>query len=151
MIAIITVTFIVERSVISGPSMEPNFKNKDQLIIEKLSYRFRKPTRFDIITIFKSKGMKKEYYVKRIIALPGESIQIKQGGIYINDQLLDEAYGLEPIKHAGIAKNKITLNVNEYFVLGDNRNDSLDSRDLRIGIIKKNEFAGRVWIKIWPI
>ena len=143
------VTFIGERSKIKGHSMNSLLKDKDQVIIEKLSYQFRKPRRFEIIAIgFKARGIRKEYYIKRIIAVPGESIQIKQGCIYINGKKLDESFGLEPIKYAGLAKRKITLKRNEYFVLGDNRNDSLDSRDKRVGMVHKHQIIGRIWIKI---
>jgi len=139
-------TFVVERSKIQGPSMQPYLKEDDQVIIEKLSYRFRKPRRFDVVA-FSVAGQKKAYYIKRIIAMPNEAIQIKKGHVYINDQKLEDRHGLAPIKRLGLAKEKIKLKADEYFVLGDNRNDSLDSRDPCVGAILKKDLVGRAWIK----
>lgn len=147
-LASLIITFVCERSKISGSSMHPHFKNKDQILIEKLSYRFRKPRRFEVVAILMGKQRKREYYIKRIVALPNERIQIKKGCLYVNGQKLDEHYGLEPIKRAGLARRTITLNDHEYFVLGDNRNDSLDSRDERVGMVVRKEIIGRAWIKI---
>ena len=147
-LAFLIVKFVGERSKVTGSSMEPHLKHNDQIIIEKLSYRFRNPKRFEIIVIPLNKHTKKAYYIKRVIAMPEETIQIKKGHIYINDQKLDDIYGLEEIKHSGLASKKIHLKAEEYFVLGDHRNDSLDSRDVRMGIIGKKEIIGRAWMKI---
>ena len=122
----------------------------DNLIVEKLSYRFSDPKRFDII-VFPPTG-KKEYYIKRIIGLPGETVQIDENGnIYINGELLEENYGAETIQNPGRAAKPITLGDDEYFVMGDNRNNSKDSRSEEVGNVKRSQIIGRAWLRIWPL
>ena len=147
-LAYMFVKYVCERSKISGSSMNPHFKHHDVIIIEKLSYRFRKPKRFEVIAIPMNKQIKRAYYVKRIIGMPGESIQIKKGYVYINDHKLDEYEGVARIKRPGLAQKKIRLNADEYFVLGDNRNASLDSRDVQVGLVARGDIVGRAWIKM---
>ena len=94
------------------------------------------------------------YYIKRIIGLPGETIQIDEvGTIYINGEVLQESYGREIIseKHRGLASEPITLGEDEYFVMGDNRNNSSDSRLAEVGNIKRDQIIGRAWVRIWPL
>ena len=138
--------FIVRPVNVYGTSMYPKFNNGDHIIIERVTYWFNDPERYDII-VFKSEGANKNL-IKRIIGLPGETIQIKGSDIYIDGQILDEEYGYEKIIYAGIAKNEIKLGENEYFVLGDNRNASMDSRDSTVGIINSKQFIGRYIIKL---
>lgn len=143
-------TFVGQRTVVDGRSMNATLNDKDNLIVEKLSYRFSDPERFDII-VFPPYDTK-EYYIKRIIGLPGETVQIdEEGNIYINGELLEEDYGLETIKNPGRAIEPVTLGEDEYFVLGDNRNNSVDSRDSRVGNIKRDAIIGRAWVRIWPL
>ena len=130
--------------------MEPTLSNGDNLIVDKISYRFRNPERFDII-IFPYKYEKDTFFIKRIIGMPGETVWINNSGeIYINGVLLSENYGLETIKYAGLASTPITLGKDEYFVMGDNRNDSTDSRFDVVGPIKRKEIVGRAWVRIYP-
>ena len=91
------------------------------------------------------------YYIKRIIGLPGETVQIVDGYIYINGKQLDEHYGNEIIEEAGMAAEPVTLGEDEYFVMGDNRNNSQDSRVSDVGAIHRDELMGRAWIRIWPL
>ena len=91
------------------------------------------------------------YYVKRIIGLPGETVQIADGLIYIDGEVLQESYGREVIQDPGLAAEPITLGEDEYFVLGDNRNQSSDSRDPSVGLIHRDEIVGRAWLRIWPL
>lgn len=142
--------FIVQKVVVNGSSMEKTLSNQDCLLVEKLSYRFGNPDRYDIIVFQPYEKNKKLHYVKRIIGLPGETIQIIDGTIYINDVLLDEPYGTETMKNAGIAKEPVLLKENEYFVLGDNRNNSKDSRSLEVGIVMKKQITGKVFVCVWP-
>lgn len=143
-------TFVGQRTVVDGRSMNATLNDRDNLIVEKLSYRFRDPERFDII-VFPPYGTK-EYYIKRIIGLPGETIQIdEEGNIYIDGELLEENYGLETIKNPGRAIEPVTLGDDEYFVMGDNRNNSVDSRDSRVGNVKRDSIIGRAWVRIWPL
>jgi signal peptidase I len=130
--------------------MENTLDDGDNLIVEKLTYRFKDPERFDII-VFPFRYEEKTYYIKRIIGLPGETVQIVDGDIYINGEILEESYGREVMKYSGQAADPITLGEDEYFVLGDNRNDSSDSRDPSVGLIKRDEIIGRAWLRIWPL
>lgn len=131
--------------------MEPTLSNNDQLILDKISYRFSEPQRFDII-VFPFQYAEKTFYVKRIIGLPGETVQIDlQGNIYINGQILNEDYGKETINFAGLAVEPITLGDDEYFVMGDNRNNSSDSRDPSVGNIRRSNIIGKAWVRIWPL
>ena len=91
------------------------------------------------------------WYIKRVIGLPGETVRIdNQGDIYINDELLEEDYGREVIEDPGIAEDGITLGADEYFVLGDNRNNSSDSRDPDVGAVSKSQIRGHVWLRLRP-
>ena len=146
----VIITFVGQRTRVDGRSMMNTLHDGDNLIVEKLSYRFSDPKRFDII-VFPPTG-KKEYYIKRIIGLPGETVQIDENGnIYINGELLEENYGAETIQNPGRAANPITLGDDEYFVMGDNRNNSKDSRSEEVGNVKRSQIIGRAWLRIWPL
>ena len=146
----VIITFVGQRTRVDGRSMMNTLHDGDNLIVEKLSYRFSDPKRFDII-VFPPTG-KKEYYIKRIIGLPGETVQIDENGnIYINGELLEENYGAETIQNPGRAANPITLGDDEYFVMGDNRNNSKDSRSEEGGNVKRSQIIGRAWLRIWPL
>jgi signal peptidase I len=147
----VIVHFVGQRTVVDGHSMNSTLEDGDNLIVEKLSYRFGDPQRFDVI-VFPPQGAPDEYYIKRIIGLPGETVQIdKEGNIYINGEILEEDYGLETIKDPGRAIEPITLADDEYFVLGDNRNNSTDSRKDRVGNVKRDTIVGKAWLRIWPL
>ncbi len=146
----VIITFVGQRTRVDGRSMMNTLHDGDNLIVEKLSYRFSDPKRFDII-VFPPTG-KKEYYIKRIIGLPGETVQIDENGnIYINGELLEENYGAETIQNPGRAAKPITLGDDEYFVMGDNRNNSKDSRSEEVGNVKRSQIIGRAWLRIWPL
>ena len=145
------ITFVGQRTSVSGSSMEPTLSNNYQLILDKISYRFSEPQRFDII-VFPFQYAENTFYVKRIIGLPGETVQIDlQGNIYINGTILEEDYGKETIHFAGLATEPITLGDDEYFVMGDNRNNSSDSRDPSVGNIRRHNIIGKAWVRIWPL
>ena len=144
------IAFVGQRTVVHGESMENTLYDGDNLIVDKWTYRTHDPVRFDIV-VFPYKYEKNTYYIKRVIGLPGESVRIDAyGNIYINDVLLEESYGREAIRDAGLAGNTVYLGADEYFVLGDNRNNSSDSRDPGIGPIKRNEIVGKAWMRIFP-
>lgn len=150
LITFLIVKFVAVRTEVIGPSMQPTLYSKDNLIVEKLSYRFGEPERFDVI-VFPFQYAEKTYYIKRIIGLPGETVQIdNDGNIYIDGEVLKENYGKEVIQNPGIAAEPIYLGKNEYFVLGDNRNDSSDSRDSSVGNIYRKDIIGRAWLRFWP-
>ena len=144
--------FVGQRTEVEGASMESTLSDGDNLIVDKISSRFRNPQRFDII-VFPFRYKENTYYIKRIIGLPGETVQIdEQGNIYINGEKLQESYGREIIKpeNIGLAAEPITLGEDEYFVMGDNRNNSTDSRTEIVGNIHRDEIIGRAWVRIWP-
>lgn len=147
------ITFVGQRTEVDGSSMEPMLSHGDNLIVDKISYRFRDPQRFDII-VFPFKYKENTYYIKRIIGLPGETVQIdEKGNIYIDGEILQENYGREIIKpeYVGIAAEPVVLGEDEYFVMGDNRNNSSDSRTEIVGNIKREDIVGRAWVRIWPL
>ncbi len=144
------ITFVAQRTEVSGSSMEPTLQDRDSLLVDKLSYRFKDPERFDIV-IFPYQYGDDKYFIKRIIGLPGETVRIDyNGNIYINDELLSETYGAEIILDPGRADSDVVLGENEYFVMGDNRNHSMDSRDPSVGNIKRSDFMGKAFIRIFP-
>lgn len=144
------ITYVGQRTRVSGSSMETTLSDGDNLIVDKLSYRFQEPKRFDIV-VFPYKYEENTYYIKRIIGLPGDIVQVKDGYTYINGELLEsDIYGAEVMIEAGTASEPITLGEDEYFVLGDNRNHSLDSRDPSVGILKREDLIGRAWVRIYP-
>lgn len=149
-ITFLIIHYVGQRTYVSGSSMENTLSDGDNLIVDKITYRFSDPKRYDII-VFPYQYEDNTYFIKRIIGLPGETVQIVDGTIYINGEVLDESYGREVMKNSGMAAEPITLGEDEYFVLGDNRNDSTDSRDPSVGKIKRNQIIGRAWVRIWPL
>lgn len=148
--AYLIVTYVGQRTEVSGSSMESTLSDGDNLIVDKISYRFKDPQRFDII-VFPYQDTD-TYYIKRIIGLPGETVQIDiSGNIYINGEILQENYGREVILNPGRAIEPITLAEDEYFVMGDNRNNSSDSREISVGNIEREDIIGRAWVRIWPL
>ncbi len=144
------VKFIGQRTEVSGKSMELTLIDGDNLIVDKISYRFHDPERFEIVC-FPYRYNPKDIYIKRVIGLPGETVQITSNGdIYIDGELLEEYYGRERIKDPGRASDPIVLGEDEYFVLGDNRNNSRDSRFEDVGNIGRDEIIGRAWVRIFP-
>lgn len=148
--AYLIITYVGQRTQVSGSSMETTLSDGDNLLVDKITYRFSKPKRFDII-VFPFQYDTDTYYIKRIIGMPGETVQIDyDGNIYINGSLLEESYGREVIQNPGRAAEPITLGEDEYFVMGDNRNNSSDSRDPSVGNIHRKDIIGRAWVRIWP-
>ena len=134
-----------------GTSMENTFMEGDSLFIDKLSYHFVEPKRFDIVVFPLQEKEETLLYIKRIIALPGETIQIAGNAIYIDGEILEESYGKEAMEEGseGIALTPYKLEEDEYFVLGDNRNYSIDSRQAHIGPIKRDEIIGKSAFRLW--
>ena len=149
-ITFLIITFVGQRTYVSGSSMENTLSHGDNLIVDKITYRFSEPKRYDII-VFPFRYEENVYYIKRIIGLPGETVYIDDdGNIYINDVLLEEPYGKDTITDPGRAYEPITLGDDEYFVMGDNRNNSSDSRDPVVGNIHRDDLVGKAWMRIWP-
>lgn len=145
---------IAHQTTIEGGSMEPVLKNNDSVIIQKLSYYWEDPGRYDIIVFpisDRDEDGKRIYYIKRIIGLPGEIVQIIDGSVYINGKKLDDdIYSDEKIEDPGIAESPVQLEEDEYFVLGDNRNMSTDSRFTYVGMVKREDIEGEAFCCIWP-
>jgi signal peptidase I len=146
---------LIQPFYVKGASMEPNFHDNEYLIIDEITYRFEQPKRGEIV-IFRYPRDPQEYFIKRIIGLPGEKVEIKDGGVYIYNQdnpdgfLLEENYLPLGLKTSGnFINGPVELGQNEYFVLGDNRNSSKDSRVF--GPVDKSFITGRVFLRGWPI
>lgn len=149
-ITYLIITYVGQRTTVSGSSMETTLSDGDNLIVDKISYRFKEPERYDII-VFPYKYEENTYYIKRIIGLPGETVQVIDGYTYINGkQLESDIYGAEVMEAAGIAEDPIVLGEEEYFVLGDNRNHSSDSRDSSVGVLHREDLMGKAWVRIYP-
>lgn len=149
----LAITFVGQRTLVNGSSMEATLSDGDNLIVDKITYRFREPKRFDII-VFPFQYEENTYYIKRIIGMPGETVQIDDKGyIYIDGEILSESFGREIIRpeNIGVAAEPVTLGEDEYFVMGDNRNNSSDSRTQIVGNIKRDKIIGRAWVRIWPL
>jgi signal peptidase I len=143
--------FLFQPFLVRGQSMEPTFHNNDYLIIDEISYRFREPERGEVI-VFKYPRNTSQRFIKRIIGLPGETIEIKEGEVFIikddSVQVLDESsYISSSMKTPG--NTSVTLSEDEYFVLGDNRRVSADSRNW--GSLDYEYIIGRVFFRAWPI
>jgi signal peptidase I len=145
--------FLLEPFVVSGKSMYPNFDDKDYLIIEKLSYRFGVPQRGDVL-VFKYPLDPEQYFIKRIIGLPGEQVAVRDGRVYVynlqhpNGELLDEKF----LPQQGVTASRVEvmqIGDKDYFVMGDNREHSHDSRSW--GTLPRADFVGKVWLRLLPL
>ncbi len=148
--------YVGERTEVSGDSMNDTLEDGDSLWLDKLTYHFQDPKRYDIVVFPHIDAVtgNEVLYVKRIIGLPGETISITDNGnILVDGKTLEESYGKEIIDlyHIGIASEPIVLGDDEYFVMGDNRNNSKDSRDPEVGNISRDELEGRVVFRMWPL
>lgn len=136
-------TNVFVKTAVAGVSMEPTLMEGQVVIVNKIEYYLKSPKRNDVI-VYKQSNREHSYYeIKRVIGLPGETVKIKNGIIYINDEALKEKVKTETIENAGLAEEGIKLDDNEYFVLGDNRNDSEDSRFASVGNVLRNEILGK--------
>lgn len=146
--------FLIQPFYVKGASMEPNFHDFEYLIIDELSYRFHEPARGEVI-VFRYPRNPQEFFIKRVMGLPGEEVQVKNGAIYIFNKEHPEGWKLnEPYLSPGKvtdanSENKILLKENEYYVFGDNRDASQDSRSF--GPVNKSFIVGRVWLRGFPL
>ena len=147
-LAFVVTHYVGHHTRVDGSSMNNTLKNGDYLVIEKVSYYLHDPERYDIIVFPFTDEVN---YIKRIIGLPGETVQIKDGKVFINgNELSDDVYGNELINDPGLAANPVSLGSNEYFVLGDNRNSSIDSRKPVVGNIDGKKIDGKAVFRIYP-
>ena len=142
--------FGMQSMAISVEDMSPTLNVGDQILINKMSYHIHKPRREDVIVV-KEHGSEHSYYaVVRVIGLPGETVRIDQGSVYIDGKKLKEKLDFPAIENAGLASEEIVLDDDEYFVLGDNRNQCEDSRNASVGNIRKGDILGKAWIRKKP-
>ena len=152
-------TYMLGKTTVVGHSMEPTLYNDDHVLIDKVSYCIKEPQRYDVIIFEPNIANVSKYYVKRIIGLPGETVQIIDGVVYIDGEPLEDdiiysfkltdedCEDIEPEKiyNAGLASEPVELGYDEYFVLGDNRNNSEDSRFANVGNVKYSSIIGKIW------
>lgn len=142
--------FLVQPFYVKGASMEPNFYDHEYLIVDELTFRFREPDRGEIV-VFRYPRDPSQFFIKRIVAMPGETIEITGGNVMIyntqhpNGQVLEEAY----LGETTTGKTRVTLGADEYYLLGDNRDSSLDSRSF--GPVSRGSIIGRVWVRGLPL
>ncbi len=147
-IAYVCINFWGTRTTVVGQAMSNNLDNGDQILLDKLSYIFTNPQAGDVIVFLPNGNEKSHYYVRRVIGVPGDRLQIKDGAVYVNGKLFNEKVAVASMTEAGIAAEEITLGDGEYFVLGDNRNNSEDSRYANIGYVKKEYIIGKAWFRM---
>ena len=141
--AVIFVYFFGMRVSVIGGSMENTLYNGQQILVNRLSYLILGPKEGDII-VFRPTGSKNTHaYIKRVVAVPGDTVWVKDGRLFVNHEIME--YGYDKIMDAGIAENEITLGIEEYFVMGDNCNSSEDSRSGNIGPVTKDMIEGKAW------
>jgi len=142
--------FAFEKTNMVGSHMETTLSDDDVLLINKMSYLFSDPERYDVI-VFNRSGKEHDFYAcRRVYGLPGETVQIKDGKVYVNDVLIDEPYNVEDMVAEGLYEEPVTLDDDEYFVLGDNRNDCEDSRYFNFGNVSRNEIVGEAFVTLSP-
>ena len=131
----------------SNTSMEPTYQASDILLVNTIAYKFSSPSTGDIIAFKPKSNVNASYSVKRVIGVPGDTIYISNGRIYLNGELYKEKIDVERIENPGIAASEITLLEDQHFVLGDNRNSSEDSRYESVGFVASEDILGKVWVK----
>ena len=147
-VAFFCVNFWGTQTSVVGQAMEENLENGDQIFLDKFVYVLTNPQPGDVVVFLPNGNEKSHYYVRRVIAVPGDTVQIKDGAIYVNGTRYNEKVSVAAMQDAGIAGEEIKLSDGEYFVLGDNRNNSEDSRFANIGNVKKEHIIGKVWFRI---
>ncbi len=141
-------SYAFQRAEVEGNSMEPTLSDGDSILVNKLAYKLGSPKRFEVV-VFPFEG--DTYFIKRIVGLPGETVEIREGVLLINGSLINDPMGGIPIEDAGIAAEPVVLKEDEYFLLGDNRNHSQDSRSNMVGAVHKGRLTGKAWLRIRPL
>ncbi|HBY20216.1 MAG: signal peptidase I [Clostridiales bacterium GWE2_32_10] len=150
LIVVVLRTYVVEFTQVSGPSMQPTLQDENRLIINRFIYNFEEPKRGDVVVFDFNKDTS---FIKRVIGVPGDKVDIKDGDVYVNDKKLEEHYIKEKIVQMGNVTFPVTVTKDHYFVMGDNRNNSSDSRFKMVGdngLVAKKAIRGPVIIRIWP-
>ena len=148
--AFVLVYFVGEKTSVIGASMEPTLYNKNEVIINKFIYKLTDPKRWDVV-VFRPNGNKNTHFtIKRVVGLPGETIKIESGKLYIDGEEITSEFIENGIEDAGIAEDSILLGEDEYFVLGENLTNSEDSRFANVGNVDKQDIEGKVWFRVSP-
>lgn len=145
------VWYFGQKVSVIGDSMNPQLENGDITLINRLVYDVRKPKRGEVIAFKPNGNENSHYYIKRVIGLPGETIEYVDGEILIDGEAIEEDYNTTKIEELGLLEEPITLGKEEYFVLGDDRQNSEDSRMANVGNVKQSEIAGKVWLVVSPM
>jgi len=145
-LAVLLVTWFGDRATVSGHSMEPVLKTEDVVLVNELSYKLGEPQRLDVVLY----QVGEKTSIKRIVGLPGETVQIKNGYLYVNGAVAELPDALNEVVLAGLAEQEITLGPDEYFLLGDNRDSSEDSRFEKVGNIAREQILGKIWFRVSP-
>ena len=151
LIAFTFVYFIGLRTSVVGQSMSKTLNGGDQILVNRFVYKVTDPKTNDIVVFLPNGNEKSHYYVRRVIACPGDTVQIKNGTVYVNGKVFDEKIEAASIEHAELAEDEIEVGEDEFFVLGDNRNNSEDSRYANIGNVKKEYIVGKAWFIVSPL
>lgn len=138
----------METFTVSGQYMSPTLENGDKILVNKLSYRIHSIKRNDVVIVQQSGSEHNYYTVERVIGLPGEEVQIREGRVYINGKKLKEPYNFPKMENGGLAMEPVILEEEEYFVLCDNRNNGEDSRNANVGNIAKEDIVGKAWVRM---
>lgn len=149
-VAVMLVSFVGFRITVVGASMSPTLESGEEILVNRFVYKIFSPKQNDLIVFLPNGNEKSHYYVKRVIAGPGDKVQIKDGVVYVNGEKFTEEAAVSNIENALLAENEITVGEDEYFVLGDNRNNSEDSRYASIGNVKKDHIVGIAWFVVSP-
>ena len=149
-LAFVCVHYFGQRVSMIGDSMKPELANGNITLISKAAYSMGTPKRGDVVAFKPNGNESSHYYIKRIVGLPGETVEVQEGKIVVDGREIRERYKPTEIDELGLLSEPVTLKNNEYFVLGDNRNNSSDSRDPSVGNIHEDQIIGKVFFRVWP-
>ena len=145
-LAVVLNYFLGLRIGMVGTSMEPTLENEQYVLVDRFSYSIMSPSRGDVVVFLPNGNPNSHYYVKRVVAVPGDRVRISGGDLYVNDE--KSQWSADMILDGGIAENTVTLAAGEYFCMGDNPNSSEDSRSANIGPVKSDDILGKAWFKL---
>lgn len=146
-LALFIITFVVQSFIVTGPSMEPTLHNGERLLVNKFIYRFSAPKQGDIV-VFHPVARPREDYIKRVIAVPGQSVEVREGKVWVDGEALAEPYLTQPTYGQ---YGPVRIPQGRIFVLGDNRGNSQDSRHPEVGLVSINSVIGKAAIRYWPL